>query len=417
MADDLERQRDFYRQQSNELGARLLRSHEEQIRARQEARRSRTATRLIRDLYRLTDSNISLNEIGQRFLQIVLDTLIIDRGVLWQYLPLEQRYVPLQSLGFASFEPPGIVPPEPPSEYHFANSSTTPTPFVDCLRKTIGVPYFLWAFNPRAGLALLLGNAVEDQHVHRPFEAADQEIIEGALSVFIDINARKMVEAQVQASLEEKVVLLKEIHHRVKNNLQVMSSLLYLQSQTIQDSASLETFKESQNRIKSMALIHEKLYQSSDLARIDFAEYVRSLAGYLHHSYSTQTEEVSLKLNIEDISLDIDTAIPCGLIINELTSNALKYAFPEGVGRNGKTSPEIRIALGTEEGEQLAADSHLTLIVSDNGIGFPPEVDFQRTTSLGLQLVNRLVNQLDGTIALHRQEGTTFRIEFRAKIR
>jgi two-component sensor histidine kinase len=202
-------------------------------------------------------------------------------------------------------------------------------------------------------------------------------------------------------------VLLKEIHHRVKNNLQIISSLLYLQSRQIEDEPTLDMFIQGQNRVKSMALVHEKLYQSQDLTRIDFAEYIRSLTGYLFQSYDANTRGVHLNIAIDHIFLGVDTAIPCGLIINELVSNALKYAFPSPGEAERELPPgEISIQL------QVGADNRLTLTVKDNGIGFPPELDFQNTESLGLQLVNNLVNQLDGTIEFKRNNGTIFRVLF-----
>jgi len=222
----------------------------------------------------------------------------------------------------------------------------------------------------------------------RLYEQAQQEIAE-----------RKRVEEQIRASLREKEVLLKEIHHRVKNNLQVISSLLYLQSKNVQDQQSLEILQDSQNRIRSMALVHERLYQSQDLARVDFAEYVRGLANQLFRFYGVNTNVIQLKINMDKVFLGVDTAIPCGLMINELVSNSLKHAFPDGRER------EVRIELGLDDGQ-------CTLMVSDNGVGFPQDVDFRDMGSLGLQLVDTLVNQLEGTIELDRSGGTAFKIGF-----
>lgn len=208
-------------------------------------------------------------------------------------------------------------------------------------------------------------------------------------------------EEQIRTSLREKEVLLKEIHHRVKNNLQVISSLLSLQSRQVSDAATLEALRESQHRVRSMALIHEKLYQSDDLARIDFAEYVRNLATYLFRSYKASPAAISLSIETApDLRLSLDTAIPCGLIVNELVSNALKYAFPDG--RSG----EIGIAFG-----QLG-DGRYSLKVCDNGVGVPDGFDFRQSPSLGLQLVNTLIEQLDGSIELHRNGGTEFTAQF-----
>ncbi|HEX3034633.1 MAG TPA: PAS domain S-box protein, partial [Thermodesulfobacteriota bacterium] len=220
-----------------------------------------------------------------------------------------------------------------------------------------------------------------------------------ALEGFVtDITERKMAEEQVRASLTEKEVLLKEIHHRVKNNLQIISSLLNLQSRTIKGKKSLEKFKESQDRVKSMALIHEKLYQSKDLDRVNFAEYIRSLLNYLFNSYGVGSR-VRLRIEVDDIFMNIDKAIPCGLIINEIISNSLKYAFWKDSGG------EVKVECKEDEGVYR-------LIISNDGIPFPENVDFTKTKSLGLQLVCALVEQLRGSIELDRTGGTEFRITF-----
>jgi two-component sensor histidine kinase len=203
-----------------------------------------------------------------------------------------------------------------------------------------------------------------------------------------------------QRLLDEKELLLKEIHHRVKNNLQVISSLLYLQSTRIRDQEALNMFVESQNRVRSMALVHERLYQTRDLARIDAADYVRTLAGQLMSSYRVRPGQVGLRVEVVDLTLDVNVAIPCGLILNELLSNALKYAFPND--RQG----EIQVELRTVEA------GWLRLVVRDDGVGFPPDLDFRQSRSLGLRLVNTLVEQLEGTIQLDRSGGTRFEVRF-----
>jgi two-component sensor histidine kinase len=217
-----------------------------------------------------------------------------------------------------------------------------------------------------------------------------------------EIAGRNKAEAQIKVSLKEKEVLLQEIHHRVKNNLQVISSLLNLLSDYVGDQQALKIIQESQNRVRSMALIHEKLYQSQDLARIDFAEYIRNLAAYLFGAYSANAQAISLKVQADDVFLTIDTAIPCGLILNEMISNALKHAFPDG------QASEIRVEFCVDH------DHQCTLEVRDNGVGLPPDLDFRTTESSGLQLVNTLVEQLDGTIELDSSSGTEFKIVFAA---
>ena len=201
------------------------------------------------------------------------------------------------------------------------------------------------------------------------------------------------------SSLKEKEVLLKEIHHRVKNNLQVISSLLNLQASFIHDKEVLTIFIESRNRVRSMALVHEKLYQSKDLARIDFADYIRALTINLLSSFAGKSSSVRVSVEIDGVMLGVDAAVPCGLIVNELVSNSFKYAFPEG--RRG----QICVAMEQRNGS-------LRLTVSDDGVGFPGNINFRNTDSLGLQLVNTLTEQLDGEIELTNGTGTIFAICF-----
>ncbi|MFN6480122.1 sensor histidine kinase [Nostoc sp. DedQUE07] len=214
---------------------------------------------------------------------------------------------------------------------------------------------------------------------------------------------RKQAEEQIKASLQEKEVLLKEIHHRVKNNLQIISSLLNLQAEYLKDNQALEVFKDSQNRIESMALIHEKLYQSQDLARINFADYIQDLVTNLFYSYNVNSSAITLKMNVEEVFLAIDAAIPCGLIINELISNSLKYAFPQTEG--GEISIDFRF-----DGVNL-----YILAISDNGVGFAQNFDFHNTESLGLRLVKGLTHQLKGNIDFSSNNGVKYKIIFPTK--
>jgi PAS domain S-box-containing protein len=219
-----------------------------------------------------------------------------------------------------------------------------------------------------------------------------------------ELASRTQAEAQLTALLREKELLLREIHHRVKNNLQIISSLLELQSDTIQDPSVLALFNDSQQRIRSMALVHEILYQSQDLAQVDVGAYLQSLSVQLFRSYGVDAQRIALRTDMERVLLDIDRAIPCGLILNELLTNVFKYAFPEG--RAG----EIRLVLRADPAR------HVTLMVQDTGVGLPEELDFRYTESLGLQLVCMLTEQLGGTITLTRQGGTTFTLTFVAKL-
>lgn len=215
-----------------------------------------------------------------------------------------------------------------------------------------------------------------------------------------DITEQIKAEMQIQHSLKEKEILLREIHHRVKNNLQTISSLLDLQSENIKDKNILNVFKSSQSRIRSMALIHERLYKSENLSRIKAREYINSLIDHLESTYIIKTESVKIHKDISNIYLNLDVAIPCGLIINELVSNSMKYAFPKN--RAGS----ISVALKVHD------EKHLTLIVEDTGIGIPSEINFKDLSSLGLQLVDLLCKQLSGNLSVNKSGGTSFKITF-----
>jgi PAS domain S-box-containing protein len=219
-------------------------------------------------------------------------------------------------------------------------------------------------------------------------------------SIIRDVTKRKKIEKMLQNSLEEKEILLKEIHHRVKNNLMIISSLLNLQSRYIKDEESKNIFKESQNRARSMALIHERLYQSEDLKKIDFGDYIRTLSNDLYRTYVMDPSLIMLNIDVDDVRLDINTSIPLGLIVNELVTNSLKHAFPQS--KSGEIDIEFHIQ----------GDMYL-LEVNDNGIGFPNNLNYKNTESLGLRLVNSLTEQIDAKIEFNTLSGTSFKIIFR----
>jgi PAS domain S-box-containing protein len=237
---------------------------------------------------------------------------------------------------------------------------------------------------------------------------------EGNLQYFVsiqrDITERKLAETRIYKSLQEKEVMLKEIHHRVKNNLQVVSSLLKLQVGHLKaertDENTIAALTDSQYRVRAMALVHEKLYQGADLARTDFASYAQQLAQDLLRAYGDRAKLLQVRTKVEDVHLSLDSAIPCGLMINELVSNALKYAFPAIVTPD---SGWVEIQLYLDEDDQYV------LTVQDNGIGFPNPVDFHNTSTLGLQLVWSLTQQMQGSISCQTspQSGSTFQIIFR----
>jgi len=223
----------------------------------------------------------------------------------------------------------------------------------------------------------------------------------GTFGIFRDITERKSAEEQIQRDLQEKNVLLKEIHHRVKNNLQVVSSLLSLQSRKLKDLQSTLAFQISIKRIHSMALIHEILYKSQALASINFSEYIKSLSRDLIMAFSEETKKnISLNYNVKDIKLGIDTAIPTGLILNELITNSFKHAFPER--QRGKINISIK-RLG---------DKSYHLEFKDDGVGFQVNINFDNTESLGLTLIKILTSQIEGTLSMERNEGTLIKINF-----
>ncbi|WP_236950963.1 sensor histidine kinase [Methanobacterium subterraneum] len=213
-----------------------------------------------------------------------------------------------------------------------------------------------------------------------------------------DITELKNVENSLKYSLKEKEVLLREIHHRVKNNLQIISSLLSLQRLQVEDPQTADILWECQGRVRAMAMIHENIYQSQDIGRINFKNYVEMLLYDIFNLYRVNKKSVILEMRIKGVKMGIETAMPCGLVINELATNSIKHAFPQGKGI-------IKIELKTDD------DAHI-LIIEDDGIGLPENLDPQKSKKLGLMVVNTLVNQLNGEMEIDRTNGTKFIIKF-----
>ena len=228
--------------------------------------------------------------------------------------------------------------------------------------------------------------------------------VEWVLGTNLDITEHKLAEAQIKATLAEKEVLLREIHHRVKNNLQVISSLVSLQADSLADEGLRPLFDDVRDRVRAIALVHEMLYQTSDLARLNLAEYAASLLQYLWRSHGTLAGKVRLQLAIAPVVLVVETAVTCGLILNELAGNALKHAFPGG--REG----EVTVGLDADPTTGMAC-----LWVRDNGVGLPPGLDWRQTRTLGLRLVRLLASQLRGTLATGAGPGTEFQVSFSLK--
>jgi PAS domain S-box-containing protein len=230
---------------------------------------------------------------------------------------------------------------------------------------------------------------------------SDLDELIGHTGTIEDITKQKQDEEQIKASLKEKEALLKEIHHRVKNNLQIISSLIYLQAQRIDDPHVRQIFEDSQSRISSMALVHDSLYRSDNLTMINLSEYIQTLATSLFYTYRIQSELVQLRLDIDpEVLVSLETAIPCGLILNELMTNALKHGFADG--RQG----EIAVLL------EIASQTKIRLVVENDGSNLPNAFELQTIRSMGLRLVHALVNQLQGTLDLDRTTKTRFEVTF-----
>lgn len=228
----------------------------------------------------------------------------------------------------------------------------------------------------------------------------EEKNIIGSMGISRDITEEIKQKNELEDSLREKEVLLQEVHHRVKNNLQIISSILNLQSSYINDKKILNILKESQNRIKSMSYIHENLYQTNDFSKVNFGEYIKNLSSNLLLTYLQPGKKVNLKIDVEDVFFNLDLAIPCGLIINELLTNALKYAFPEN--RSG----DIEIVM-------KKSGQNILLSIADNGVGMDKKINIEKTETLGLQLVSSLASQIDATVQLELKKGTKFIIEFK----
>lgn len=242
----------------------------------------------------------------------------------------------------------------------------------------------------------------------RSFTVDDINFIQAMTNILATAIERKRIEAELQASVLEKETLLKELHHRVKNNLQAVSNLVYLQSLQVEDKSAQAAFRQTQDRIKSIALIHEKLYQASDLARIDIAEYIRSLVTSLVFSFRVDADQIRLNIKVDEVRLDGDTALVIGIIINELVTNSLKYAFPPHLARPAGELNEISVELRAE------SDQDLVLRVADNGVGLAEEFRHFPPDTMGLQLVYLLAQNMQGALEIERNNGAIFTIRFKS---
>ncbi len=369
------------------------------------------AENLRQSIFRIAEAAISTESLNELFRSIhqVISTL----------MPAQNFYIALydeesDTLSFPYFIDQYDAPPQPKkpgqglTEYVLRTGLpllASPEVFAQLESrgevKSIGAPSIDWLGVPLKINGQTIGVLVVQTYTEGiRYGQAEMEILKFVSGQVAMAIHRKNAEAQLRSSLKEKDVLLRELHHRVKNNMQVISSLLNLQARRISDPTVLEMFKDSQRRIRSMALVHERLYQSSDLSRIEFSTYLRNLATHLFHSCQADSSRIRLLLDTEEVYLNINTAIPCGLIVNELVSNAFKHAFPGG--RSGEVEVSFRRLEG--DGYQLR--------VRDDGIGFPENFDPRQTESLGLQIVDTLVTQLNGQISITKSTGTEITVRF-----
>lgn len=344
----------------------------------------------------ITDHKLAERELSET--HQLLETILASTHMLVAYLDPQFNFVWVnRAYAEADNREPSFFPgknhfelyPYPENEEIFQNVVHTGKPYFSYARAfeyeehpERGVSYWDWSLIP----------------IKNP-----RGVVTGLVLTLVDITKRVQAEEQLEASLREKEVLLKEVHHRVKNNLQVINSLLSLQSRRLDDKNIISVFEEVKNRIFSIALVHEKLYESKNLAAIDFGEYIRILTAHLRKTFPTDPSAVKLNIKTKETSLQVDKAIPCALIINELVTNALKYAFP------GNKKGEITVAFRT------GRNGKMVLTVADNGVGLPADFDMDAPKALGMQIIKALVKQLHGSLRVGKDKGAKFTIEFREK--
>jgi PAS domain S-box-containing protein len=370
-------------------------------------------TEKIKDsIYRISEAAHSAQNLEELFRSI--------HNIIGELMPAKNFYIALydydrEMLSFPYFADEYDETPAPKkpgkglTEYVLRTGEpllASPEVFEELVKKgkaeRIGTPSIDWLGVPLKTENKTFGVMVVQSYTESVrFGEKDKEILKFVSAQTAMAIKRKHAEKQLKESLREKEVLLQEIHHRVKNNMQIISSLLNLQAGQMKDKDFIKMVKDSQSRIRSIALVHEKLYRSRDFSNINFSDYVQTLAVHLFQFNQVNSNLIQLKLNLEDVFLDLQTAIPCGLILNELVTNSLKHAFPEGKGG------EIIIELHPLE------EHTFQMVVKDNGVGIPEDLDIGNATSMGLQIVTILVNQLEGSMEVQREGGTTVKIIFK----
>ncbi|MCH7571018.1 MAG: GAF domain-containing protein [Deltaproteobacteria bacterium] len=397
----------------------LVQSEAALRRSEREARRLATASAVVAEIGRVISSSLDINEVYESLGEQIRKLIPFDRIGMSLVLNKEElasqtwesgtellggptrAEVPLGGgIGDEAFrtKSPILLLVETPADFEHRFPLLIPA-YDSGLRCFMAVPLI-----DRDAVIGVLRVASKNRSIYtqRHLELLERigSQIAGAIANSQLYAQQKDAEERIRTSLNEKEVLLKEVHHRVKNNLQVISSLLNLQARNIDDELARDILRESRNRVRAMALIHEQLYQSEDLARIPFGVYIRKLTNDLYRTYQVDSDHVTVNITAGDLLVGIDTAIPCGLIINELVSNSLKHAFPAGA------PGEIVICLEVDK------EGNFVLTVSDNGVGIPDGLDLRNAESLGMQLVSSLVDQLGASLEIDGSRGTRFTIKF-----
>ena len=383
----LQRERDFFRAQCDDLGARVPRLQEDQARAHRDARRWRATARIISASYRSINIDASLEHVGARILAIILENVICDRAALLRARTETEFHVE-HAVGYWG-DCPDRCHIWSPQEFACVSSRTPITPATEQLRAIVGLPFLLWCFDCSSGYALILGSRSEG-NVTRPFEEADRPIVQGALDMFLDLEEKDRLR-------KEREVLIDELQHRVRNNLQVVYGMLSNELERHHDrhACGIENIA---RRVLTMAQVYDHLLGRGMSRIVDFGAYLNVLCASLAEFQSGRFGRVELACDVEPVHVDLDTVTSIGLAIAELIANSYEHAFPRGKGR-------IAVSLHSAE------PGRAVVTLRNNGRSFAPDEAGERH---GLGLVKRLVQQGRGRIECRSERGTTWTIEMPA---
>lgn len=384
----LRRERDFYRAQCDDLGARVLRLQEEQSRAHRDARRWRTTARIIGESYRSVTVGAPIENVGSRILATILDNVMCDRAALLR-ARTETEFSIEHAVGYWGDAPPDRCRITSPPEFACVTSRSLPSQGTEELRSIIGLPFLLWCFDRASGYALILGRRSEG-NIARPFEEADRPLLRGALDMFLDLEEKDRLR-------REREVLIEELQHRVRNNLQVVYGMLSNEQERRHDrhAPGIEAIA---RRVLTMAEVYDHLLGRGMSRIVDFGAYLRDLCASLAEFQSGRFPDITLSCDAEPVSADLDTVTSIGLAVAELIAHSYEHAFPQGTG-------SIAVSL------HAASASRAVLAVRDDGLGLAADATSKYH---GLGLVERLVRQAGGTIEHRSESGTTWTLELPA---